>query len=66
MPRAILAVASCSPILSSACIAIEGDNVKKGGGGDCDKMLNELVKKYGEPRIIEEGGWELGLTIYEW
>ena len=65
MPRAVLSIA-WSPTGAVACTAVEDNVVKKGGGTDCDRFFDELSKKYGEPKVIDEGCCEVGIVTYVW
>ena len=65
MPRAILALA-WSPTGAATCIEVDDSNARKGDGTECDKMLDELTRKYGEAKIHVSDGLEVGLLVYEW
>ena len=62
---AIYAEAYCNTGIC-ACIVIVGGEVKKAIGNDCYSLYEELVRKYGEPRLVSTSGLEYGVRIVEW
>ena len=62
---ALYAEAYCS-IGICACLAIVDGVVRKANGSDCYKLYEELVRKYGEPRLVSTSGLEYGVRIVEW
>ena len=48
----------------ATCVSISEDKIERGDGGECEKMLRELEKKYGKPRREEWNGGGLGASVY--